>query len=327
MYLNISNFNLKFDKPISIVIGDSSTGKTTILEDINRDIDFETDASEVIIQMTSTTLNSCPSGALILLDESDRFYNKNFQYLLQNTRSDLNVVIFGRKRIKELPIPTTAVYKLITVKGITKNIPYCDSELINIGKFKTLITEDSMSGYHFFSKCFSNCRSSYGNSGVIKNLSQEEIVLFDSLGFGGYLTDLLDEVKKNPKLLYVAYRSFEAFLLEEIFNMDIDDKVLNPEVKSFNKLKERVPEYSKSCINISRLLNKSELRILKNSSLSFLLDYYINEIYTDVVEEELHKLRINEEDFTKIRELLPTASLPEDMLRQAVRSAVEMLGL
>lgn len=164
MYLNISNFNLKFDKTISIVIGDSSTEKTTILEDINRDLEFDTDASEVIVQLTSTTLDSCPSGALILLDESDRFYNKNFQYLLQNNRNDLNVVIFGRKHIKELPIPVTAVYKLITVKGITKNIPYCDSELINIGKFKTLITGGSS-------------------------------------GFGGYLTDLLDEVKKNPKLL------------------------------------------------------------------------------------------------------------------------------
>lgn len=329
MYLHVksvsSNYNISLEQQITVIIGNSSTGKSTLVETLNKKrVNYETDASKLFYDINELFIDIYPEKSLFILDEDLIDLNEKLSYISSIKRSDLYFLIMSRKSLRQIPLSVESVHKFINVQGITKNVNYFNRELIKINKFNKLIVEDSKSGYYFFKKCVDSCESSYGNSNLLKMMSKTNLIIFDSLGFGGYITELLDKVNNDPSLLYTHYKSFEAFILEEVYRESTDFKSINPEKEAYIRLKEILPGYSKACTDLRRILNKNEKSILEKSALSHILEFYVK---FDSITEELNKLDIPLDLHSKVRDLLPSISLPEDLLKQAIEKAVELVTM
>lgn len=327
MYFSISNFQLNLNKQVTVIIGDTASGKTTLVREILGGEKYTTNASSINVILEESMLQHYLPNSLFILDESvtSQKYKEHISLITKCNREDLYFVLLSRSGLCNIPLSIESIYKFVEVQGITKNIPYVNELRFNLGKFDELLVEDSGTGYEFFKKCFNRCKPLYGNGNVLKNLSEDKLTIFDSLGFGGYLPGLIDACRLNPKLLYAYYGSFEEFLLKTLFNKESNIKLINPEKDATNKLKEIIPDYSKSCNNLEKILGRSFLSILKESELAVLLDYYIEGKEIDVVSKELNKLGIPVDKHNYVRSLLPNINMPDEMLRDAVRSAVKYL--
>ena len=122
--MNKHTFDLKFKGVINVILGDSATGKTTIVNDFKlvRNT-FETDATEVITELSKLFIqNSLPNTMLLLdLDEFGNF--ALLDDLVRSNRDGMCIVLLGRVNLRRFNIDCEDVYELITSNDITKNIP------------------------------------------------------------------------------------------------------------------------------------------------------------------------------------------------------------
>lgn len=126
-----SNFNITIDKPITLITGNSSTGKSCLIEEAKFRSDYTTDASNVYFEIDELRLRYAEPNSLFMIEaeyNSDKLL-KDLKVLSSNLRDDICVVLIGRAYIRSLPLPIEAIEKLVTVKGITKNVPYKGGEL------------------------------------------------------------------------------------------------------------------------------------------------------------------------------------------------------
>ena len=150
MYLQLSskgfNFNLTIEHRISVILGDSASGKTTLANNINRrNVKLETDFSTITSDYLPELENSYLPNTLFIFDEDSETLWKCVKYISKCNRDDLYFLILGRNHIKELPVPIDAVYKFIEVKGITKNVAYFSEEELSkdLDRLKALFNIDT----------------------------------------------------------------------------------------------------------------------------------------------------------------------------------------
>ena len=256
--VSIENAYLKYDftisRNITIIRGDSATGKTTLVEMIrayneqeDSGITIKCEKPLVVVygknwqkQIEET------SGSIVFLDEISRFTkSKEFAETIKGT--DNYYVIVTREKLSILPYSITEIYGIRTngrYAHLTRE--YTKNEFFRIyGNMPTLsfkpdmiITEDSNSGYEFWKNAVKSCDCipAHGKDNVlntIKDIGKQGmryLVVVDGAAFGSEIEELIQYMRyKITSLEVYAPESFEYLLLSSgLFqDKDIVDKVEN----------------------------------------------------------------------------------------------------
>ena len=256
--VSIENAYLKYDftvsRNITIIRGDSATGKTTLVEMIrayneqeDSGITIKCEKPLVVVygknwqeQIEET------SGSIVFLDEISRFTkSKEFAETIKGT--DNYYVIVTREKLSILPYSITEIYGIRTngrYAHLTRE--YTKNEFFRIYgnmpnlRFKpdVIITEDSNSGYEFWKNAVKSCDCipAHGKDNVLNTIkdigkqSMRYLVVVDGAAFGSEIEELIQYMRyKITSLEVYAPESFEYLLLSSgLFqDKDIVDKVEN----------------------------------------------------------------------------------------------------
>lgn len=240
--IKISNskvsFSLELERNITIICGNSATGKTTLIGLI-RDYEQLGKASGVTIQCKKPcrVLSNVDwqyrlaaiHDSIVFLDEGNEFVrSQDFAQAIRNT--DNYYVIINRESLSQLPYSVNSILKLKTTSR--KKVTYIRSypEYTNlaepieqINRVDEIITEDSNSGYDMFSRIAQDngvsCLSAQGKSNIFSCLASHSgdqiLVIADGAAFGAELEKIykLQEVSTGKIRLYLP-ESFEWLLLK-----------------------------------------------------------------------------------------------------------------
>ena len=256
--VSIENAYLKYDftisRNITIIRGDSATGKTTLIEMIrayneqeDSGITIKCEKPLVVVygknwqeQIEET------SGSIVFLDEISRFTkSKEFAETIKGT--DNYYVIVTREKLSTLPYSITEIYGIRTngrYAHLTRE--YTKNEFFRIyGNMPTLsfkpdmiITEDSNPGYEFWKNAVKSCDCipAHGKDNVLNTIkdirkqSMRYLVVVDGAAFGSEIEELIQYMRyKITSLEVYAPESFEYLLLSSGLFQDknIVDKVEN----------------------------------------------------------------------------------------------------
>ena len=284
---NLFNYELKFDGLLNLIFDDSSTGKSTFANELSQNSNLiKTNAYSVIINPNLAVLQLLAKSIdyeYIVVIDMERYDNSDeIDFISKLRTTHITFLILGRRYAARLPVAIQNTYKFEICNGVTRNVRLIENnEFYNINPVKTIITEDSKSGYLFFKNIFKNVKSAGSNSNITRSLDINSVVIFDGLGFGAYLEKFLDAIEKEPRYSYICWHSFEYFILENVFNEFSIPRELNLEDAVTNKLRELKPDYSKTigctgdaCRACSNSCKQSSKVCLKNSKYAKLLELY-----------------------------------------------------
>ena len=248
--------SFKFDlyRNITIVRGNSGTGKTTLFEmiadytrlheasGVNISCDKECVA---LIDIDWKNQLSNISDSIVFIDEGAKYLKtKEFAGTIKNT--DNYYVIFNRESLHDLPYSVEEIYEIKAsgkfhkfikmYKSNSKHIYYKDKAAGKM-KFDILLTEDSNSGYQFYQHYFDGstvqCFSSSSNSAIFKWLKEHEnqkvFVVADGAAFGSEIDRIL-KLRSSDNIRLCLPESFEWLILKSglIKTDDITEILQNP---------------------------------------------------------------------------------------------------
>ena len=249
---NKSVFKLDLEYNISVIKGDSATGKTTLVDMIyqyqqygeDSGITLISDKRCVVIEKSNwqRDINST-SDSVIFIDEGNDFVRtEEFASLIKN--SDNYFVIITRENLFELPINIKAIYGIRGRKYFSLKQTYNSLYRIypNEKKYikpETVIIEDSGAGFEFFKSVFEEwnykCCSSNGNANILNELKKHNdekiLIIADSAAFGAYMEMLYDySNRKNKGISAYLPESFEWLILSSglIKDGELDDILEKP---------------------------------------------------------------------------------------------------
>lgn len=242
--ITVSNRFLKYEftirRNITVIKGNSATGKTTLLELI-REYNEQED-SGITIQSEKPCIViygknwkeqlEKTSGCIVFIDEVGRFTkSEEFSKAIKGT--DNYYVIVSREKLENLPFSIDEIYGIReSGKYNSLKAQYTLNEFYHIyGKnpeeqFKPeiVITEDTNSGYEFWRNVCRKekiaCEASGGKSVVLKKLKEyqaerrNKLVIVDGAAFGSEMETLMQYIRyfdKETKLY--APESFEYLIL------------------------------------------------------------------------------------------------------------------
>lgn len=226
------NLDIKLDHKISVVRGNSATGKTTlikVLDEYRTVISPELDDGFRLVVVTPGGEHAfTEKRAVYVIDENveidrelaGRIKVSTGSYFLIFRRSDLSVINFSIYALYNL-IMENNVHKLQpAVYGNTNKIKYDVKPDI-------VLVEDSGKGFTWFKKLFerSNIKidTTHGKDKVISCVEEEikydkktVIVMFDLISFGNHIMKLIQLCKDyNGEIYYYgSYKSFEYLVLQ-----------------------------------------------------------------------------------------------------------------
>lgn len=242
-HVEVKNRKVKFVfdlyRNITIVRGDSGTGKTTLYNMI---------ADYTRLQATSGVNLSSTKPCVALLDmdwknqldgisDSIVFIDEGAAYLATEEfanavkNSDNYYVIFCREALHQLPYSVEEIYRIKTsgkyhgFEKIYHREPlhrYTKLDEQGSKDFAVLLTEDSHSGFRFFSAHFEGtkvrCESSGSNSAIFKWMkehpNEKVLVVADGAAFGSEMDRVMKLCKAHPQTFQLCLpESFEWLIL------------------------------------------------------------------------------------------------------------------
>ena len=255
--ISISNNKVKYEfsikRNITVIQGDSATGKTTLVDMIR---EFEQNGFDSGINLSSKKRCRVLEGndwhknlsliteSIVFIDEGNKFVESvDFASAVKN--SDNYFVIVTREGLENLP------YSIEEIYGIHTSGKYSDlkqvyhefyriygNEIFSGAKIEKIITEDSNSGFDFFNCVFNGrcvCESAGGKSNIYKKLLQSKdekvLAVADGAAFGSQMNLVSELLNKRKNILLFAPESFEWLILQsEIINDSETKNILeNPE--------------------------------------------------------------------------------------------------
>lgn len=239
----VQNKRIRYDfvirRNITIIRGDSATGKTTLVDMIREYFENgNSSAIELNCDKQCTVLDgktwigqlSMMQDSIVFIDEGNEFVMSNdFAIAIQNT--DNYYVIVTRDGISALPYSVDEIYgirnsgKYGTLKRVYNEFYHLYSNTVNEQSIKpeNIITEDSNSGFQFFQCiCKRNnniiCSSAQGKSNVfaavVKNYEKNILVIADGAAFGSEMEKLMRIIKDYPNIRLYLPESFEWLILK-----------------------------------------------------------------------------------------------------------------
>lgn len=308
----VSNRFIKYEfeirRNITIIQGDSATGKTTLLNMLAAySEDYVSSGIEVICDVpffvfrTSGAMNwktvlSMNEGSIIFLEEDYDFVS-TVEFAKYLEHSDSYFVIITRENLENLPYSVSEIYgikesgKYGTTKQVYnffENVYMSGEHNFEIGKaaeeIDCVITEDSKSGFQFFKtlcdKKQKRCVSAFGKSNIVKcvrdNQNENQMVIIDGAAFGSQmrrLSKMMEQMEDRRCTVFLP-ESFEWVLLKAD---------LIPDIPELQNIMEKTYEYvdSKEYMSWERfyatlIIKESEGKIYQYSK-NNLNEYYRGE--------------------------------------------------
>lgn len=217
------SYEFDLERNISIISGDSATGKTTLFNLVR---DYEKNKNNGVSLFSNVeclTLNNNDweykieknKSVVFFIDEKNRFFKtKKFAEYIQ--KSDSYFVIITRESMPDIPYSIDSIYEItgkkkhkLLKKYDLKNINYWMPRVISdYNRFDSFVVEDSESGFQLFDgiakKLNKQCKSSNGNSNLYKYVDDKSILVADSAAYGSFIEKTLDAMKiKNDSYIYL----------------------------------------------------------------------------------------------------------------------------
>lgn len=274
-YRNGVSYKFNIGSKYTIICGDSGTGKSVLIDmirrattlsnkrskrpaySINSQFDFIvlSDETSMIIDWKSVLQGAKPNTVICIDENFSDLLSLKFQKEVVNSAAIFLIVT--RQALVGLPYGVSDIFEIVSdlsgkhhyLQPIAKPSYYHISDLSRIDlselNFKYLVTEDSKSGFQFFSSFLKNVRSARGKSNIYEDnkCSKNTLYCIDGFGFGSEILSLsvyLNNINNSNGLLDI--NSFEDMLLRSPFitkmfpYVEPSDFVNNRELQSFIKL-------------------------------------------------------------------------------------------
>ncbi len=233
-----SSYHLELERKISVLKGNSGTGKSSLLRLISEYLEYgkqsgvklsvDSNTSLIVLTNTSDWAEILPSihDTILFIDEDVRYlYNENFQKFLWE--ADCYAVIVSRSgRFTALPYSIFGVYELVTEKRefntATTMYRLYEEKQKHID-FDLILTEDSNSGFEMaryaFNSEYTEVLSAGGNASILPLLQQlaqshdRICVNVDGAAFGAFIEPVLKYAEVRGYVQISAPESFEYVLL------------------------------------------------------------------------------------------------------------------
>ena len=233
---NRLRYEFTISRNITIIRGDSATGKTTLLDLLNA-YDRDGESSGVLVkcdvpcvviggQRWEENLQFI-HNSIVFIDECNRFV-KSEDFAVRVKESDNYFVIVTRDDLPNLPYSVKEIYgiresgKYAGLKQVYNEF-YClygevaDAEL---AQESLVIAEDSNAGFEFFSGLCDEkieCISANGKSNVFKALQEHReervLVIADGAAFGCEMEKVMQLIKIGRRIVLYLPESFEWLIL------------------------------------------------------------------------------------------------------------------
>lgn len=234
---NKLHYEFEIKRNITIIQGDSATGKTTLINMLRQAENLgESSGVDVLSNVPCRILEGVSwklilqntAGTIFFIDEENAFINTE-EFAAEVRGSDNYFVLITRENLYNLPYSVEEIYGLYAsgryqnTKKIYQQMYriYSDIQELPI-KPELFIVEDSNSGYEFF-KAVSDernleCESAGGKSNIfskIKNVKKREVcVIADGAAIGPEMNGLYEISHKKKNIHLYLPESFEWIVLK-----------------------------------------------------------------------------------------------------------------
>ena len=240
-HIIVQNSRVKFEfdikRNITIVRGDSATGKTTLVslidtyDRLGADSGVELSCARRCLTVNNSNwesiLNSVSECIVFIDEENTIIKSDDFARKIKDTNN--YYVIITRENLPNLPYSVEEIY------GIHTSGKYADmrrtynsfyqlytvNERSDAAKVETVIVEDSNSGYDFFNAVAAddiNCISAGGKTKIKRTVMDNEgkhlLVIADGAAFGSEMGELFLYMQKHPEVSLYLPESFEWLILK-----------------------------------------------------------------------------------------------------------------
>ena len=238
----VQNTRIRYDfelvRNLTILRGDSATGKTTLVDLIREYSNSGTDSSvELVCDKACYVLEGATwrgqlsemKDSIVFIDEGNSFiFTDEFSEAIQAT--DNYYVIVSREGLSNLPYSSTEIYG-IRESGRYAGLKQRYNEFFRIYGIESpgdtvhpvaVITEDSNAGYEFFrTVCMENgisCISAGGKGNILQTAKQaraeEEVLLIaDGAAFGPEMDRVMKFIQGHKNMRLYLPESFEWIVL------------------------------------------------------------------------------------------------------------------
>lgn len=235
-------FEFTIKRNITVLKGDSATGKTTLLHmlyeylrvgkesgySVSADAEYYVYLRKEVGRDWMDALQALRNTVIFIEENNDFVFGEEFAAFVK--QSGNYFVIVNRSPLKMLPYSIHEIYEIVTegkrsdvresyhkLKELYSNYPIAENNRI-----QNVLTEDSNSGHQFFAGVFKNSRvtSANGNGSIlnhIKKMSEgDTLVIADGAAFGAMIENCLEyfETKTNCRISIWLPESFEFLVLK-----------------------------------------------------------------------------------------------------------------
>ena len=230
------HYILRLRRNITVIAGDSATGKSTIVKMLTRyriaqgkgyikvSADVPVYAFPIADAQTDLRLISSYRNSIVILDEGAVYMtSKDFAEIV--ARSSCYFVLITRESLPMLPYSVEEVYDLHSSRTNTEDARFFHTmnrlyhSLYNLCIAKSVVTEDSNSGYDFF-HALCNCPVDSAKSiskvaEKIRQATDTSAVIIDGAGAGAYMRSILKAAENSDHEICIwAEESFEYLILK-----------------------------------------------------------------------------------------------------------------
>lgn len=231
-------YKFAIERNITILRGDSATGKTTLIDMIaayqrtgeQSGVEIRSEKPCVVLTSLNWEVNlEAIHDSIVFIDEGEKFVT-SIEFARKAQESNNYYVIATRAALSSLPYSVKEIYGIKNTAGNryqgTKRLyaefyPLCDEVQKSYEIPDLVIVEDSNAGYEFFSYLLNQsgirCLSAEGKSNIYHMLCEENysmaLVIADGAAFGPEIEKVIALRKAKEIALYLP-ESFEWILLK-----------------------------------------------------------------------------------------------------------------
>lgn len=240
--VQIQNKRIRYEfelrRNLTVIRGDSATGKTTLIEMVQEYINNGEDSSiQLICDKACFVLEGATwkgqlsemHDSIVFIDEGNSFvYTREFSGEIQKT--DNYYVIASREGLPTLPYSVTEIYGIRTsgkYGGLKQHYHefyriYGEGSMGEEIHPDTVVTEDANSGYQFFDGICSDseivCVSSEGKAKVLQKVREHSadgrvLLIADGAAFGPEIDRVMKFLKAHKDISLYLPESFEWLIL------------------------------------------------------------------------------------------------------------------
>ncbi|MCD8010645.1 MAG: translation initiation factor 2 [Lachnospiraceae bacterium] len=251
-------FSFKIRRNITVIQGNSATGKTTLLSMMyeylraGRESGYSVQAGTDYFVYLRDEVGRDWTDVLFPLHDTIIFIEENNNFIFSQEFAEFvkdsgnYFVLVTRAPLKMLPYSVHEIYEIVadgqhadlkeswhTLRELYSNFPIPDSN-----HMETVLTEDTNSGFEFFQNIFSQSvvKSAEGNGNIAKAITETKsgdlLVVADGAAFGAMMENCMGVLKdtRSQRISLWLPESFEYLILQSgiVSAPNLDDILRSP---------------------------------------------------------------------------------------------------